>query len=302
MARKALEKAVHAGVLAEAASMPLHWIYDAQKLKDTVGSKDPEFFEPLSCPFYEHTAGQWSPYGAEAAATAAALVAAGPEFDGQEACKAFEAWFQTWTGYRNHSAKTAIANVQAGKPFPLAADAGDTQVNSCVKVPIAMLAYKERDWQSKLPSVFQLTQSQSLPLSCGLAFAAILDQVVEGATPLDAAKAFVEDKKTPSDQKALVQDVLDNQNGDLSAMCSKWGPSCQLPGAFKLALLVALQADNYLDGVRKNILLGGDNCSRAVIIGSLLSPSADEELLATFASKTNGFAEIKALTSKLAAF
>jgi ADP-ribosylglycohydrolase len=31
-----------------------------------------------------------------------------------------------------------------------------------------------------------------------------------------------------------------------------------LPGAFKLALLVVLQASDYLDGIRKNILLGGE--------------------------------------------
>ena len=60
------------------------------------------------------------------------------------------------------------------------ADASDVQVNSCIKVPLALLAYHDADWAAKMPAVFQLTQSQSLPLSCGLAFAAILDKVERG--------------------------------------------------------------------------------------------------------------------------
>jgi uncharacterized SAM-dependent methyltransferase len=38
MAKAALTKAVHGGLLAEAATMPLHWIYDASKLASIVGN------------------------------------------------------------------------------------------------------------------------------------------------------------------------------------------------------------------------------------------------------------------------
>eukprot|EP00045_Choanoeca_perplexa_P014009 m.162496 g.162496 ORF g.162496 m.162496 type:complete len:305 (+) comp16534_c0_seq1:1778-2692(+) len=303
MAKATLIKAVHGGLLAEAATMPLHWIYDATKLAEIVGSKSPEFFETLSCPFYKHQAGQWSPYGAEGAATAAALVAGGKDFDGQAAAKAFGDWFKSWDGYMNHSVKTTLANLEAGKTFPLVADPTDCQVNSCIKVPLALLAYHEADWQAKMPAVFQLSQSQSLPLSCGLAFAAVLDKVVQGMTPLAAVEALAADEKTgvPSDQRALLQDVLDSRDASLETKRADWGPSCMLPGAFKLALLVVLQASDYLDGVRKNIMLGGDNCSRAVIVGSLLAGQADVSLLDDFAAKTTGFEEVKQATAALAA-
>lgn len=40
--------------VADAATMPLHWIYDREKLKSILGDKvsTPEFFNPPSCPFY----------------------------------------------------------------------------------------------------------------------------------------------------------------------------------------------------------------------------------------------------------
>jgi len=39
--------------------MPLHWIYDAEKIKELVGEKEsPAFFEPPSCPFYTYETGE----------------------------------------------------------------------------------------------------------------------------------------------------------------------------------------------------------------------------------------------------
>ena len=56
--------AIRGGIVADAASMGLHWIYDTAKLKqlvDSSPSKDPAFFEPPSCPFYQSKTGQPSP-------------------------------------------------------------------------------------------------------------------------------------------------------------------------------------------------------------------------------------------------
>lgn len=55
--------AIAGAALADAASMPLHWIYDVPKLTALVGDKDPAFFDPPSCPFYAYDAGRNTPYG-----------------------------------------------------------------------------------------------------------------------------------------------------------------------------------------------------------------------------------------------
>jgi hypothetical protein len=43
--------------------MPLHWIYDTRALTRMVGSGNPEFHSPPSCPFYKYSLGSFSPYG-----------------------------------------------------------------------------------------------------------------------------------------------------------------------------------------------------------------------------------------------
>lgn len=55
--------AIAGGALADAASMPLHWIYDVPKLTELIGDADPAFFDPPSCPFYAYDAGRNTPYG-----------------------------------------------------------------------------------------------------------------------------------------------------------------------------------------------------------------------------------------------
>ena len=52
--------------VADAATMPLHWIYSSDKIRDLLDGKDPEFFPKPSSPFYQYPLGELSPYGAEA--------------------------------------------------------------------------------------------------------------------------------------------------------------------------------------------------------------------------------------------
>jgi hypothetical protein len=48
---------------ADAASMPLHWIYNTSRIAELVGTGNPEFFNPPSCPFYSYQPGWNTPYG-----------------------------------------------------------------------------------------------------------------------------------------------------------------------------------------------------------------------------------------------
>jgi hypothetical protein len=53
--RARAKAAVIGAFVADAASMPLHWIYEVGKIDSLVESNAPEFFDPPSCPFYEVT-------------------------------------------------------------------------------------------------------------------------------------------------------------------------------------------------------------------------------------------------------
>lgn len=64
--RSRAKAAVLGAFVADAATMPLHWIYDPAKIQSILGDSKPEFFPNASSPFYTYELGELSPYGAEA--------------------------------------------------------------------------------------------------------------------------------------------------------------------------------------------------------------------------------------------
>lgn len=82
-----------------------------------------------------------------------------------------------------------------------------------------------------------------------------------------------------------------------------FGLSCALPGALQNAVAGAgAFAGRYADGVRANIMAGGDNCSRSVLLGALLAAEGGAAAVPPeWAAKTTRFAEIEALAAKLVA-
>jgi hypothetical protein len=60
--------AVTGALVADAATMGLHWLYGLDKVQaamESAGASDPAFLQPPSCPFYQAPSGAQSPYGDE---------------------------------------------------------------------------------------------------------------------------------------------------------------------------------------------------------------------------------------------
>lgn len=49
------------------------------------------------------------------------------------------------------------------------------------------------------------------------------------------------------------------------------GPACGNPAAFTNVAMTVAQYGSYVEGVRANLMAGGDNCSRSCLIGALLA-------------------------------
>jgi ADP-ribosylglycohydrolase len=80
-----------------------------------------------------------------------------------------------------------------------------------------------------------------------------------------------------------------------AAAAQKFGVACSMPGAFQNALLVAAQASSYSDGIRTNMMAGGDNCSRSVYLGALLGAAYGvESVPQEWRKKVTGWQEMQA--------
>ena len=66
----------------------------------------------------------------------------------------------------------------------------------------------------------------------------------------------------------------------LSETVAALGLSCAVPGCLLSSLVVARRTTSLEEAVEANILAGGDNCSRAIVVGALWSRAAAAEVLA----------------------
>lgn len=159
--------AVHGAVVADAASMPLHWTYDRAKFLEIVGDKEPVFFPAPSgtSPFYHDGTRPGEPtdklyeasymtwtwadacceghYGlGDQSPTGDSLVGMIPivqklprdaEVDGSALALCLFEWISSYTGYKTHQQKEFAKNMTEGKTtFPeMAAD--NTQTECFVK-------------------------------------------------------------------------------------------------------------------------------------------------------------------------
>ncbi|EFN53530.1 hypothetical protein CHLNCDRAFT_136632 [Chlorella variabilis] len=285
--------AVLGAFVADAATTPLHWIYDLEKVKALLESKSklaqPEFYPEPSCPFYTYPVGALSPYGDEAYAVLQ-YGAAHADFDGPGLAQHLVSFFKSYTGRLNGTAKHLVEKWEAGERFPAAA-ADDSQAHAIVKLA------------ARVEEVVRSQQNNDTAVAVGQAAAAILERVVvQGCGVKEAVSWALQPGSVPDGVQQQLSAHLTDTQPSLNEMV--WEvtkvPHCGLPGAFVNALYCAATSDGYVDGVRRNLAAAGDNCSRT-LYGSALWAAAEGEgaIPEAWKEQVPLYAELERLTDEL---
>lgn len=312
--RARAKAAILGGLLADHATMGLHWIYKPEQLAEVLaarpGSQEaPEFYEPPACPFYKVPSGEPSPYGYELYALLKYLAedAQGTpvdQLDGTALAKSLAASYTASTGYLNKSSKYVQAAVAEGKSYPETGHPEDAQANAFVKAPavVALLAGKPA-LRSVTEVAVRVQQNNDAAAKAGLAGALLLEKVVLGASAAEAA-AWIASPESgiPEETRVLLTAALQSKDAPFTETVAKFGPSCGLPASLQNSVVAAAKFPSFVGGVRANILAGGDNASRSVLIGAVLA--AHEGLAGlpdAWKAKTHNYAALEALVDKLLA-
>jgi len=265
----------------------------------------PEFHEPPENMFYKYASGALSPYGDEALGCVRSVAKHGA-LDPQQYAADSYAEMSAYTGRLNGSSKEFLANYAAGKRWPECGAASDTQANCLVRVPALVARYagtgKLNDAVADAVRVHQAAQPAA---DYAIAFSNVLERVVLGAAVADALKWAAFDSSSPlyDENRKEVQDALAELGEDPRAIVSRYGLSCSLPGPWTGPLALAYSAEGeFEEAVRSNIVGGGDNCSRAAVVGALAGAAGGMEgLPKSWAAKVTGWAELEALADKIVA-
>ena len=281
--------AVLGALVADAAALGLHWIYDAPRLRvlQQVGplafrSPDPVSYAGVQG-YYAHagkTAGDLSPYGESCRLMLAHLARRDGVFQRQAYQQEWLACFGpggTWVGYADRPTRRTVVRLLAcatPEQYPAVSGVDDDQLPALECVP-AMVAFHRGGLDSLLPLVQQavaVTHDDPVARDCAHACALALHRVISGVgldQALGAAAEVAGPVLRPLLIEALAMPALDPQ-----AASARFGMPCHLPQGLPVLFHIALRAGSYQEAVEANILAGGDSCGRSLMLGALCAADA----------------------------
>jgi len=128
--------------------------------------------------------------------------------------------------------------------------------------------------------------------------------VVAGVSIPEAIKSLASNEAVSADTRASVQQVVDAVQTktfpDATAAIAHFGKPCSLPGVLQGSVFVLLTSGSYVEALRANMLAGGDNCSRAIVIGAVAAAAQGGETIPEeWKQNTKVYAQVQALAQQL---
>lgn len=276
-------------LVADAASAPLHWIYDTEKMRTILEENPSPAFLPKSYgTFYSIPTGRNTCYGEQmftllksicdnkginvAEYKKSLLEKFGPKSDyevnlGHPITKADYPINGPW---RHNSIKVFIKNYEDKQEKTGAEDDPQSDGFSKVAPVVALHAGNTSKMLESLEQVIRVTQEDPMAVKCSLAAARVLEKCILG----NSIKESIEDAGAESgdpEVKGYIKKVLDARSTDHITFVKGNGSSCRVPGNFMNALHCMLQSDgNFKATFETTLPPGGCNCSRLCFVGACL--------------------------------
>lgn len=279
-----LEPGLLGAIVGDAATMPVHWIYDETKLRGALDdASKPEFNSKLSCPFYSpaefpghYGHGQVSPYGEQFLSLLGSTRSNKGDID--KIAQNFYDWAASYTGRKDGALKEFCEHYSQGKRNP-DSGADDSQAQCLYKAVIAV----GTGHADNVRSLINFHQNNQVAIGCGQVYADfLLSMKTEKMTARGALDKIIEEKGSlPEFLKPHIDFLLNHiGSSDTGAMLKAWADefgksplsaiACACPPALLRSLHICVHATSYEQGLRNNMLIGGDNCSTALSIGAAL--------------------------------
>lgn len=263
--------ALMGALVADAATLGVHWIYDPERIAEIAGNTPA--FTPINAANFEgvpayfaHAArkdGDLSQYG-EVLALAVRSIAQNDGFDVTQYQDAFAAHFGAggaYQGYIDRPTRGTLANIASDQRDPSGID--DDQHPALASLPAIVARYRtQTDLSTQVNRAVQVTNVNRAADHYAAIFADLLVSILDGTQLPDALDVAA--KREP-----LLQAALDSPEQNSTFYGQTTGRACHLHEGMPLAFHILSRTDSYQAAIEANILAGGDNCGRAILIGSL---------------------------------
>ncbi|XP_005092832.1 crystallin J1C [Aplysia californica] len=313
--------AIVGACVADAAAQPLHWIYKDDVMAGLIeGKEEIEFRDPSANPFYRLPNGRNTTYFEQTYVLLKSLVES-KGLNTDQLKKATYEFFGPNSEYeiprttmpiegpwRHGGIRDFIANVDAKKERT--GSETDEQIDSVVRViPLVALYAGQPDFLKKAEEGLRVLQESNLTISCGLAAARALEQIILTGKSDNIVQNTIyalnnAGRSNPVEKDrtvaGLLQDVLKASSTSHVEAVPTFKKSCQLPGSLQSAMHGVLTVPGYVDSVRTTIRAGGCNASRSGFIGACRAAQEGFDAIPeSWRQRTKRYEEVLALALAL---
>lgn len=270
-------------LVADAASMGLHWLYDPDRLTSIAKDRDPTFlaadyknFDGAKGYFAHEgkSAGEFTQYGATLALAMRALVASEGRLDVADYQKRYQGFFGPggdWKGYVDRPTRGTLANLGAGidEQTPAASGIDDDQMPAFSPVSALVAAGPERDGlDDDVARMVKVTNDNPLAVEAALILARLIRAQLRRD---DLHAALSQEAEAAGDElKPLLREALSSDDRNSVDVAGHFGRACHVQQGLPVVFHIASRARSFESAVRTNILAGGDTCGRSMALGAIL--------------------------------
>jgi ADP-ribosylglycohydrolase len=149
-------------------------------------------------------------------------------------------------------------------------DVGDDQFPAIAKLPPVVALYRdEENYDAMVELAVRVTNHNNKAVAYARVYADMLKAAIETQDKeavISAAKASANAEISEAIDDALA--MLEKPHREVGQF---FGPSCHLPYGLPQTIHLISNCTNYVDGVRMNISVGGDNAGRSIMVGAILA-------------------------------
>ena len=269
-------RALLGALVADAATMGLHWMYDQSHIETVSQSGDILFRQPDANNYkdrkgyFAHAAkrvGENSQYG-ECVRVVARVIAQ----EGNYSTAAHrDVFFQTfgpcgsYQGFADRPTKALIARmIMEGDDIPDASGSDDDQLPSLCAVS-ALFAYEQGS--ECVDKAVSVTSVNAEAISGARVLYDCLERLTSGESLADALTDSV--KYAEPALEELLTEALNTPAYDPLGVANHFGMPCHIKQGLPVAWHILKYATDFESAVRDNIRCGGDSCGRSMAVGSV---------------------------------
>ena len=156
----------------------------------------------------------------------------------------------------------------------LCGDVGDDQFPAIAKLPPIVALYRnDKNYEKMVELAVRVTNHNDKAVAYATVYAAMLKAAIESQDK-DAVIKAAQASAGASGREEIsesIEDALSMRDKPHREVGKFFGPSCHLPYGLPQTIHLIANCKSYVEGVRMNISVGGDNAGRSIMDGAILA-------------------------------